>query len=147
MEFLLMHRNIVVAEIEIDEETVAISKIGSVFTPEHIPIGICFKDNRPYRSDLNDWWHGRSIPASRQNFCEALADLGVSSAEKLLTKCFGLSLSDQYWINPVANQLKWENVNFFETLFLKTLEIHFSVKKHKVKGWTCFPRITHLMAG
>jgi len=117
MEYTLTHQNIAVADIVIDEETASISSIGDVFEPERLPIGISFKDGRPYRSDLNDWWHGRSIPASRQNFRKAMEDLGVSSAGKLLTKCFGLSLSDQYWVNPVANPLKWEDVNFFDNPF------------------------------
>lgn len=129
-----MHGNIAVAEIGIDEETVAISKIGSVFAPERIPVGISFKNNRPYRSDLNDWWHGRSIPASRQNLREALEGLGVSSSVKLLTKGFGLSLSDQYWINPVANPLEWESVNFFDNHFSEDVGNTFFGKKPQGKG-------------
>ena len=112
-----MHRNIAVAQICIDEETAAISVIGDVFAPEHIPVGISLKNGRPYRSDLNDWWHGRSIPASRQNLRSAMDSLGVSSASMLITKCFGLSLSDQYWVNPVENPLEWEKVNFFDNPF------------------------------
>ena len=112
-----MHRKITVAEIEIDEEIASITGIGELFAPEHIPVGISFKNGRPYRSDLNDWWHGRSIPASRQNFREAAEELGVSSAHKLLTKCFGLSLSDQYWVNPIDSPLEWEKVNFFDNPF------------------------------
>ena len=112
-----MHQNIKVAEIGIDEETVAISRIGDVYAPEHIPIGISFKNNRPNRGDLNDWWHGRSIPASRQNIRDAIDILGVSSTEKLLSKGFGLSLSDQYWINPINNLLDWGKINFFDNAF------------------------------
>jgi hypothetical protein len=112
-----MHQNTAVVEIEIDEEIAVILNIGNIFAPEHIPVGISFKDGRPYRSDLNDWWHRRSIPASRQNFREAMEDMGITSAGKLLTKCFGLSLSDQYWVNPTANPLDWEKINFFDNSF------------------------------
>ena len=117
MDYILSHRKTAVAELEIDEETAVISKIGAVFAPEHIPVGISFDGNRPNRGDLNDWWHGRSIPASRQNIREAIDRLGVNSTLKLITKCFGLSLSDQYWANPVLNPLKWDTVNFFENPF------------------------------
>jgi len=117
MEYILTHGTVATAEIEIDEETAAISNIGTVFAPEHVPVGISVNNNRPNRGDLNDWWHGRSIPASRQNIREAIKNLGVSSAGKLITKCFGLSLSDQYWVNPVQNPLKWEEVNFFDNNF------------------------------
>jgi hypothetical protein len=117
MEYTLTHRKVAVAEIEIDEETAVISRIGAVFAPEHIPIGISFKNKQPDRGDLNDWWQGRSIPASRQNIREVIKNLGVSSPGKLITRCFGLSLTDQYWANPVTNPLKWEEVNFFTNSF------------------------------
>lgn len=117
MKYTLMHRKIAVAEIELDEETVSISKIETVFAPEHLPVGTTSKNNKPDRGTLNEWWRGRSIPASRQNFREAMENMHVSSSEKLLIKCFGLSLSDQYWINPNNNQLNWDKINFFHNSF------------------------------
>jgi hypothetical protein len=117
MEYILTHRKIAVAEIVIDEETAAIARIGAVFSPEHIPVGISMKNHRPNRGDLNDWWQGRSIPASRQNIREAMSKIGLSTAGKLVTKSVGLSLSDQYWVNPVSSPLDWEKVNFFHNPF------------------------------
>jgi len=35
----------------------------------------------------------------------------------LLTRCFGLSLSDQYWIKPQGSGLQWERINFFTNPF------------------------------
>ena len=35
----------------------------------------------------------------------------------LLTKCFGLSLSDHYWLRPKSAPLEWSAVNFFENPF------------------------------
>jgi hypothetical protein len=66
---------------------------------------------------MNDWWQGRSIPTSRQNIRKALKELGLSSAGKLITRCFGLSLSDQYWVNPVQSPLDWDEINFFDNAF------------------------------
>ena len=43
--------------------------------------------------------------------------LNLTSTDKLLTKCFGLSLSDQYWVNPVQNPLDWGEINFFHNDF------------------------------
>jgi hypothetical protein len=117
MEYILTHRKTPVAEIEIDEETSSVSKIGGVFATEHLPIGISVKSGCPNRSDLNEWLRGRSIPASRQNVRKALENMGISSPEKLITKCFGLSLSDQYWINPVNSPLDWDRINFFTNPF------------------------------
>ena len=112
-----MHGRIAVAELTIDEATAAISGIGDVFAPEHIPIGVDHINHMIDRGDMNDWWRGRSIPASRQNIREAMKNLGMASTGKLVTKCFGLSLSDQYWINPADDPLEWDKVNFFENPF------------------------------
>lgn len=35
----------------------------------------------------------------------------------LLTRCFGLSLSDQYWVQPEDSGLTWKQINFFENPF------------------------------
>ncbi|MDR1754458.1 MAG: HipA domain-containing protein, partial [Eubacterium sp.] len=117
MNYTLMHRKIPVAEIEISGKRTKISKIGKVLNNEHFPLGTISNTGKSDIDDLNDWWSGRAIPASRQNFREAMEDLGVSSSEELLTKCFGLSLSDQYWVNPVDKPLEWEKINFFDNCF------------------------------
>jgi hypothetical protein len=72
---------------------------------------------KPSRLSLNNWWQGRAIPASRSGLREALESLKVSSTGLLLLKCQGLSLSDQYWVNPSENPLKWADINFFENEF------------------------------
>ena len=35
----------------------------------------------------------------------------------LLTRCFGQSLSDQYWISPQTGDLQWSDINFFDNPF------------------------------
>jgi hypothetical protein len=69
------------------------------------------------RAALNSWWTSRAIPASRSGLRDALEALKISSPVLLLTKCFGLSLSDQYWVNAAAKPVRWEDVNFFENSF------------------------------
>jgi hypothetical protein len=41
----------------------------------------------------------------------------IRTPQALLAKCYGLSLSDQYWARPETSELKWENVNFFGNAF------------------------------
>jgi hypothetical protein len=112
-----MHKKLPVLDLEIDEETSAITRIGEVFHPEHIPVGIATGEGRPLRSALNAWWMGRAIPASRSGLREALQLMDVSSTGLLLLKCFGLSLSDQYWVNARAKPLNWDKINFFDNEF------------------------------
>jgi hypothetical protein len=112
-----MHRKIAVAEIEVFVATATIIKINKLYEPTRFPVGLKFNGNNPDVKSLNDWWQGRSIPASRQNIQEAMQNMGITSSSELLTKCFGLSLSDQYWVNPVETPLDWDKINFFHNDF------------------------------
>ena len=61
----LMHKRIPVAELELDDATGFIQKIGTVYTPEHLPVGVPIRRGITDRAALNEWWTDRSIPASR----------------------------------------------------------------------------------
>lgn len=117
MIFTLMNKHTPVVELNIDEDTASILKVTEVINPEYLPVGITIINGLPDKKNLNDWWHGRSIPASRFGIREALDIMKVSYTVQLLTKCYGLSLSDQYWINPKEQPLSWEKINFFENPF------------------------------
>jgi hypothetical protein len=114
MEYTLMHREIAVAELTIDETVAAVTNIGEVYRPEHIPVGITVNAGRPERKALHDRWIGRSIPASRLGLRDAWEIMHVSSPQFLLTKCYGLSLSDQYWLKPANKEIAWTDINFFD---------------------------------
>ena len=113
----LMHKRIQVAELELDDATGFIQKIGTVYAPEHLPVGIPIRKGAADRAALNEWWTDRSIPASRSGVREALEALEISSTKMLLVRCWGLSLSDQYWICPEGSNLTWDSINFFENDF------------------------------
>lgn len=117
MEYSLMHKNVLVADLDLDNETGHILKIIKIFNVQHFPVGIVDKNGIADRVALNDWWVDRSIPASRSGVKKALEVLNISNPKILLTKCFGLSLSDQYWIKPQIEDISWENVNFFDNEF------------------------------
>ena len=117
MEYSLMHKNVLVADLDLDNETGHILKIIKIFNVQHFPVGIVDKNGIADRVALNDWWVDRSIPASRSGVKKALEVLNISNPKILLTKCFGLSLSDQYWIKPQNEDISWETVNFFDNEF------------------------------
>ena len=112
-----MNKNTPVVELQIDDDTAAIVKITKALELTYLPIGIDYKIGIPNKKELNEWWYGRSIPASRSGIREALEKLDVTHTEQLLIKCYGLSLSDQYWIKPDNSNLEWSNINFFENAF------------------------------
>lgn len=117
MKCTLMHRRVEVAKLELDDETGIIQKIESVMSAEHLPVGVPVKNGIADRHELNKWWADRSIPASRSGVREALETLNLTDTKVLLIRCFGLSLSDQYWICPEGTGLTWEKINFFDNPF------------------------------
>lgn len=114
MRYTLMHRDIEVADLGIDKD--GITEIVSVFTSEHMPVGTTMEGEGD-RDALNEWWKGRSIPASRKCLESLLYALGIDEPTELLTKSFSLSLSDQYWIRPAGENIAWKDINFFQNPF------------------------------
>lgn len=112
-----MHKRTAVAEIELDDATGFIQKIGIVHAPEHLPVGVTVKKGVADRAALNEWWTDRSIPDSRSGVREALETLEITSTKILLVRCFCQSLSDQYWICPAGSSLTWDAINFFDNGF------------------------------
>lgn len=117
MQYKLMHKNIPVMDIEIDEATYGIVRLGEIYNYEHIPLGVLTYEKKVDRALLNHWWTGRSIPLSRSGIREALEIMDILVPQKLVEKCMGLSLSDQYWICPFEKEVKWSDVNFFQNDF------------------------------
>lgn len=113
----LMHKRLMVAELELDDATGFIQKVNTVYTPEHLPVGVLPTNGIIDRTALNEWWTERSIPASRSGVREALETLDVASTKLLLLRCYGLSLSDHYWICPQGSNLSWDKINFFDNSF------------------------------
>ena len=121
MIYELKHKNITVLEMEVDDETENILKVLSVSNPEHLPLGIKYDRDVVDRKALNNWLMGRSIPASRENILEVLETLELTSTTQLITKCFGLSLSDCYWICPKNSNIDFDDINFFDNEFSKDM--------------------------
>lgn len=121
MHYTLMHKEISVVDVELDDASGAITRVGDVHNAAHIPIGIAYRNDVLDRKALNKWWYGRSIPASRQGIQQALAILRIGSTQELIDKSYGLSLSDQYWIKEKGSSLEWAEINFFTNDFSRDI--------------------------
>lgn len=129
MKCTLMHRTVSAAEIDIDNDSGFITKILKVIAPEHLPVGVADPKGNLSRAALNQWWTDRAIPASRSGLRNALDILGIVDSKQLLMRCYGLSLSDQYWIRPDETGLTWEKINFFDNSFSEDIgDILFETK-------------------
>ncbi len=117
MQHFLHHKNIPVLSFETEYDE--ISKVNEILNTEHLPVGLFrdFERGISPTKQFQQWWRNRAIPASRQNLRDALETLGNITSEQLVTKSYGLSLSDHYWAKPIKSDLKWEDVNFFENDF------------------------------
>ena len=135
MNYTLMHKDIPVVALELDEATGAVLKIGEAYHAEHLPVGISVRHGMVDRAELNTWWIDRSIPASRSGVRKALETLNIPNTQMLLTKCFGLSLSDQYWVKPQNNEIQWSEVNFFFNAFSEDIGDVLLGKAAKTNGF------------
>lgn len=135
MNYILMHKDIPVAELVLDEATGSILKVGAVHHGEHLPVGVPIRRGVVDRAALNEWWADRAIPASRSGVRQALETLRVASTKLLLERCLGLSLSDQYWIKPQGSDVAWRDVNFFENPFSEDIGDALLGKSNKLDGF------------
>lgn len=115
----LMNKDHKVLEMTYDDEIHAVMKIRTFHNIAYAPPGILDNKGLPNRKDLNDWWKGRAIPASRNHFKSNFPYLDDT---RLLTeRCMGLSLSDRYWVTDDPEHVKWVDVNFFDNSFTDDL--------------------------
>lgn len=117
----LMHKNTPVVDLVIDADSGIIDEAGHVHHEAHLPLGTItvsgVDEGKLSRHLLSKWWNGRTIPASRDSLERVLLELATPFASALAVKCYGLSLSDQYWIRPDGTDLEWSKVNFFQNEF------------------------------
>lgn len=86
---------------------------------DYAPFGL-IKMNEIDKVEFNKWWKNRQIPASRKGFKEVLHNSNVYDKDNfdlLDAKAYGLSLSDQYWVKGVEEEISWESINFFDNEF------------------------------
>lgn len=71
MKCTLMHKRIAVAKIELDDATGFIQKIGTVYAPEHLPVGIPLRKGMADRTAMNALGYDK-IPAQMRSEREVL---------------------------------------------------------------------------
>lgn len=120
-KFTLMNKNKKVFDFVYDEEQHFIVNFERNY-PENedfAPFGL-IKMNEIDKVEFNKWWKNRQIPASRKGLKEVLHNSNVYDKDNfdlLDAKAYCLSLSDQYWVKGVDEEISWESINFFDNEF------------------------------
>lgn len=86
---------------------------------KYAPFGL-IKDNKIDKVEFNRWWKNRQIPASRNGLKEVLHKSNIyneTNFDLLDAKAYCLSLSDQYWVKGIDDDILWKDINFFDNEF------------------------------
>ncbi len=115
-EYYLMNKCTKIAKILFNNESNTVIEILEELYSEYAPLK-CFKENMLNADCITAWFKGRGIPSWRDGLYDLLDNLGIENKDTLLNKAFGLSLTDQYWMNPVDKPMDWNDINFFTNDF------------------------------
>ena len=120
-KFTLMNKNKKVFDFVYDEEEHFIVNFERNYpeNEDYAPFGL-IKMNEINKVEFNKWWKNRQIPASRKGLKEVLHNSNVYDKDNfdlLDAKTYCLSLSDQYWVKGVEEEISWESINFFDNEF------------------------------
>ena len=120
-KFTLMNKNKKVFDFVYDEEEHFIVNFERNYpeNEDYAPFGL-IKMNEIDKVEFNKWWKNRQIPASRKGLKEVLHNSNVYDKDNfdlLDAKAYCLSLSDQYWVKGVEEEISWESINFFDNEF------------------------------
>ena len=120
-KFTLMNKNKKIFDFEYDDEEHLITRLERNYkeNEDYAPFGL-IKDDNIDKSGFNKWWKNRQIPASRNGLKEVLHKSDIYDKDNfdlLDAKAYCLSLSDQYWVKRVDENILWEDINFFDNEF------------------------------
>ena len=146
----LMHKDDVVASLQLDDLSGAILKVTPSASPELLPLG-----GSQGADSLRKWWLRRAVPISQGNIAALLQQEGIPSTQSLLVRNLGLSLSDHYWIRPQKSDLTWCEVSPFSNAFIslsETASAHFhspeaALQGDLIKKWLIVDDTRYLLKG
>lgn len=137
-KFTLMNKNKKIFDFVYDEDEHIIVDFERNYSLNegYAPFGL-IKGNEINKVEFNKWWKNRQIPASRNGLKEVLYNSNIydnDNFDLLDSKAYCLSLSDQYWVKNIDEDIKWEKINFFDNEFSEDIgKILFNGGKSSLK--------------
>lgn len=105
----LMHKDDNVCNVLFNENGYLL-KIVRTINPELLPL--------PAKKDLSllkEWFEDRAVPKTRHNI-KSLVLSGMTTGNYMLDN-LGLSLTDNYWLKPFGENIKWKDINLYNNDF------------------------------
>lgn len=140
MKCILMNKNTEVLSVEYNTSFGIFDRMYEIIDINYAPL-ILKKyyeeenDELVLLNRLTEWFKGRGIPSWRDKLDLLLHRLNIETADELLDKAFGLSLSDQYWLKPYDTDISYDDINFFDNDFdyAEFLEASLSLNSKTIK--------------
>lgn len=110
--YVLKHKDLDAAMVQIDRRSGKIEYVLDVYLPEELPLGVGDAGKQ-----IAEWWALRAVPDSRKGIHQVLHFLGEETSLSLMLSAYGLSLTDHYWMQPIGEELYWEELNFYDNDF------------------------------
>ncbi len=122
MKCTLMNKNTCVLTAEYEPSLGVFTNVYDINNIDFAPIILknAYNQKEDIKVILSSWFKGRGIPLWRDDLDLLLTKLNVFAPIELLDKAFGLSLSDQYWLKPYSENIKYKDINFFNHNFKDT---------------------------
>jgi hypothetical protein len=135
-EYVLKHKNKNVMLFEMDSESYRILGINDIITSERLPFHIEDNNTIDCGIQLDAWIKGRGLSGSREDINDIKKMFATDNVHKLTIGSHGLNLTDHYWFHRSEQDLKWEDVNYFDNNFdeLKQPENYEPVIDRSVKN-------------
>ena len=136
MKRILMNKNMEVLVAEYDSGVGVFTEVYDLYNIDYAPyiLKSFYNDDNfndtSFRTNLSKWFQGREIPSWRDKLDLLLHRLNIIAPSELLDKAFGLSLSAQYWLKPFDNDIKYDDINFFDNYFDYTEFMEASLSKN-----------------
>ena len=86
--YVLKHKDLDVAMVQIDLRTGHIDYVLEVYLPEELPVGCDAAGD-----GLSEWWKARAIPDTRRGIQQVLRQLEEETNTSLMLSAYGLSLT------------------------------------------------------
>lgn len=119
MQCYLMNKNRKLMLLNQNDEDFLFENDYIIFDQDALPISIYQdllknKAQKDIIKSINDWFSTRIIPNYRDDKESIFEGYQVRDGYELANKHYALSLSDQYWLKPIDEDISWEDINYFD---------------------------------